>query len=207
MVQNAAARAQGRMAAAEPFRRNVRKHVDDPTLTVGVMVDISGSMGSAMEPMAVSAWAMAEAVYRVQGKTAMVYYGSGVFPTLKPGQRLDNVTVYTAPDGTERFDEAFKALNGMLGLLGGSGARLLVVVSDGCYTADELDAAKRWVRRCAEDGVGVLWLTFSEYSRAGDILGHTPGTQTVTVTGKPADAAMAIGQAAERALTQAGAGR
>jgi hypothetical protein len=101
VVQQAAYKAQGSMMNAEPWRRTVRKHTDDPTLKVGVMVDISGSMSAAMEPMAATAWAMSEAARRVQGRCAMVYYGSGVFPTLKPGQHLDQVNVYTAPDSTE----------------------------------------------------------------------------------------------------------
>ena len=130
IVQNAAYKAQGSMMQAEPWRRTKRRHTDDPTLTIGVMVDISGSMGDAMEPMAVTAWAMSEAARRVQAKCAMVYYGQDVFPTLKPGQHLDQVTVYTAPDGTEKFDRAFQALDGGLSLLHGTGARLLVVVSE-----------------------------------------------------------------------------
>jgi hypothetical protein len=87
--------------------------------TVGVMVDISGSMSSAMQPMAVTAWVMSEAASRVQASCAMVYYGQDVFPTLKPGQHLSEVNVYTAPDGTEKFNKAFKALDGSLNLLHG----------------------------------------------------------------------------------------
>ena len=84
-----------------------------------------------MQPMASVAWILSEATRRVQGRAAMVYYGNNVFPTLKPGQHLDRVKVYSAPDMTEKFDKAFKALNGGLNLLNGSGALLLVVVSDG----------------------------------------------------------------------------
>jgi hypothetical protein len=103
-VQAAAARSRGVLAPQEMWRRTVHKQTDDPTLSVGVMVDISGSMGSAMEPMASAAWIMSEAVRRVQGRAAMVYYGADVFATLKPGQHLTDVNVYNAPDGTEVFD-------------------------------------------------------------------------------------------------------
>jgi len=58
LVQGAALKAKGIVAKTEPWKRTVRKHTDDPTLTVGVMVDISGSMSSAMQPMAVTAWVM-----------------------------------------------------------------------------------------------------------------------------------------------------
>jgi hypothetical protein len=209
VVQQAAYKAQGSMMNAEPWRRTVRKHTDDPTLKVGVMVDISGSMSAAMEPMAATAWAMSEAARRVQGRCAMVYYGSGVFPTLKPGQHLDQVNVYTAPDSTEKFDKAFKSLDGSLGLLQSTGARLLVVVSDGVYTETELDNAKHWVRECERNGVAVLWLSYENEGynpHRGYLEKITEGTATVVLNNlkDPAAAALQIGQAAAKALEKIG---
>jgi hypothetical protein len=203
MVQGAALKAKGVMSQAEPWRRTVRKHVDDPTLTIGVMVDISGSMSEAMEPMAVTAWVMSEAVRRVQGRAAMVYYGEAVFPTLKPGQHLSEVTIYTAPDGTEKFDSAFKALNGGLNLLNGTGARLLVVVSDGCYTGQERQAAKHWLNECKRAGVGVLWLSIDPGHHAQTITRDT-GAVLLPNTSQPTAVATEIGSAAARALTSVG---
>lgn len=203
MVQGAALKAKGVMSQAEPWRRTVRKHVDDPTLTLGVMVDISGSMSEAMEPMAVTAWVMSEAVRRVQGRAAMVYYGEAVFPTLKPGQHLSEVNIYTAPDGTEKFDSAFKALNGGLNLLNGTGARLLVVVSDGCYTGVESQAAKRWLAACKQAGVGVLWLSIDPGYHAQSIT-RDSGAVLLPNTSQPTTVATEIGAAAARALTSVG---
>lgn len=206
IVQNAAYKAQGSMMLAEPWRRTVRRHTDDPTLNIGVMVDISGSMGSAMKPMAVTAWAMSEAARRIQARAAMVYFGEDVFPTLKPGQHLDQVNVYTAPDGTEKFDKAFKALDGGLNLLYGTGARLLVVVSDGCYTPRESENARRWLTECDRNGVAVLWLPFTEsYNThyAKDITRNTNAVLLADVR-DPADAAVKIGSAAANALTKIG---
>jgi hypothetical protein len=207
MVQEAAYKARGSMMHAEPWKRTVRKHTDDPTLNVGVMVDISGSMADAMQPMAVTAWAMSEAVRRVQGRCAMVYYGSGVFPTLKPGQHLPEVNVYTAPDGTEKFDKAFKALDGSLNLLNGTGARLLVVVSDGCYTPDEIENAKKWVRECEKSGVAIMWLPFTQEYQLEYVRSIVKGTSVALLQDvkDPADAALQIGKAAADALTKIGA--
>ena len=204
LVQAAAQRAQGRMVQAEVWQRKVRKHTDEPSLTIGVMVDISGSMGSAMEPMATTAWVMSEAGRRVQARTAMVYYGSSVFPTLKPGEHLSEVHIYTAPDGTEKFDEAFRALDGSLGLLHSTGARLLVVVSDGCYTSVELAAAKRWMRRCQEQGVGVLWLPFDHGAYAQEIIKGIATASLVPGHLDPASAAVEIGKAAATAMEKVG---
>ena len=206
IVQNAAYKAQGSMTLAQPWRRTVRRHTDDPTLNIGVMVDISGSMGSAMQPMAVTAWAMSEAARRVQGRAAMVYFGEDVFATLKPGQHLEQVNVYTAPDGTEKFDKAFKSLNGALDLLDGTGARLLVVVSDGCYTPIETERAIHWLKECDKSGVAVLWLPFTESYHLGYSQRVTAGTNAVLLTDvkDPAQAAVTIGAAAANALTKIG---
>jgi hypothetical protein len=206
IVQNAAYKAQGSMQVANPWRRTVRKHTDDPTLSIGVMVDISGSMGSAMNPMAVTAWAMSEAARRVQARAAMVYFGQDVFPTLKPGQHLDQINVYTAPDSTEKFDKAFKALDGSLNLLYGNGARLLVIVSDARYTFVEAERARHWLKECDDKGVAVLWLPFCRSPYLHDAMELTRGTNTVLLSDvmDPADAAIRIGTAAANALTKIG---
>ena len=206
MVQEAAYRAQGSMQHAQPWKRTVRKHTDDPTLNVAVMVDISGSMADAMQPMATTAWAMSEAVRRVQGRCAMVYYGNTVFPTLKPGQHLDQVHVYSAPDGTEKFDKAFKAVDGGLNLINGTGARLLVVVSDGCYTGEEQEKAKHWVRECEKAGVAVLWIPFAKAHHLDYVRNIIKGTAAVMLpeVTDPADAALQIGKAAADALSKIG---
>lgn len=200
-MQADAMRSKGVISQAEPWRRTVRKHTDDPTLNIGVMVDISASMALAMEPMAVTAWVMSEAVRRVQGRTAMVYYGNDVFPTLKPGQHLDQVNIYSAPDMTEKFGQAFSALNGALGLTWGTGARLLVVVSDGIYTGPESSAAMLAVQACQKAGVGVLWLAPNKDGVVMPVR-YTAGTSgIVEVIGDDVTAAAeSIGRAAAKAL-------
>jgi hypothetical protein len=204
MVQGAALKSKGIMTQVEPWRRTARKHVDDPTLTIGVMVDISGSMGEAMQAMATTAWVMSEAVRRVQGRAAMIYFGEGVFPTLKPGQHLDKVNVYTASDGTEKFTRAWKALDGSLHLLKGTGARMLVVVSDGCYTGTESQAARRTLVECERNGVAVLWLPIDDGRTARGICASTTSAVMLPNTKEPALVASEIGKAAARALTAAG---
>lgn len=202
IVQNEALKSRGVNQRVEPFRRTVRKHTDDPTLHVGVMVDISGSMGSAMQPMATTAWVMSEAVNRIQGECAMVYFGNDVFPTLKAGQRLKDVSIYSAPDGTEKFGKAFSALDGALNLLHGNGARLLVIVSDGQYTSEEDKNATTIVKKCEEAGVAILWLPFDNGSSAKRLAGDY--AEIVREIANPAQAAETIGRAAERVMTKIG---
>lgn len=202
-IQNEAYKSMGMQPTAQPWRKHVRKTTDEPTLKVGVMVDISGSMSSAMEPMAVTAWVMSEATRRVQGKCAMVYYGQDVFATLKSGQHLTDVTIYSAPDGTEKFDKAFKSLNGELGLLDGDGAKLLVVVSDGVYTPHETRQAQKWVAECERNGVAVVWLPFDGGAYSKSILRGTSFEPLLGIT-EPTEASNAIGQACAKALTAMG---
>lgn len=158
-VQNAALAARGSIERVPAWDRKVRKHTDDPTLRLGIMVDVSGSMYNAMEAMATTAWVMGEAGRRIQAKTAMVYYGSGVFPTLRVGQRLDQVRVFTAADGTEEFQDAYSAIDGELGLTYGDGVRMLVIVSDGQYRPSQVEAARKALAECKQNGVAVLWIT------------------------------------------------
>lgn len=202
ILQNKALRARGVNTQVEPFKRTVRKHTDDPTLNVGVMVDISGSMGSAMQPMATTAWVMAEAVNRVQGNCAMVYFGNDVFPTLKAGQRLKEVSVYSAEDGTEKFGNAFSALDGALNLLHGNGAKLLVIVSDGQYTGDEQTKCKEIVSKCKEAGVAILWLPFDRGANAKYLGGDY--AEVIDNITNPTEASEIIGRACERVLTKVG---
>ena len=159
LIQNRAVESMGMRGELPTWKSKSRKHTDDPTLRLGVMVDISGSMGSAMNAMGTTAWVLSEAGRRIQAETAMIYYGSGIFPTLKRGQRLNEVTIYTAPDGTEMFGEAFEALDGELGLTFGDGVRMLVIVSDGNYTPKQTEWAVKVLRECKANGVAVLWIT------------------------------------------------
>jgi hypothetical protein len=204
-VQNAALKSMGIHSNQPAWRKKVRKHTDDPTLRVGVMVDISGSMSSAMEAMATTAWVLGEAGHRIQAKTAMVYYGTGVFPTLRVGQRLADVSVYSAPDGTEKFDEAWQALDGEVRLTSNDGVRMLVVVSDGNYTLSQRTSAVSALRECKQNGVAVLWITpkgCMDYGARG-ILDeaawgvHLPEMDTNEI-------AMSVGKSATDALSRVG---
>jgi len=203
LVQKKALESKGVRSDLPTWRATKRKHTADPELSIGVMVDISGSMGSAMESMASIAWILSEAGRRVQARTAMVYFGSGVFPTLKVGQHLPEVKVFTAPDGTEEFDTGYKALDGVLGLTHRSGVKLLVIVSDGHYRHDQTLALDKAITECERSGVGVLWITPKEcYSGierqlASTHAEHLTATDTDTI-------AMAIGNSVSKALARIG---
>jgi len=204
LVQKKALESKGVRSDLPTWRATKRKHTDDPTLKIGVMVDISGSMGSAMKPMASIAWILSEAGRRVQAKTAMVYFGSGVFSTLKVGQHLEEVKIYSAPDGTEKFGEAYKAIDGTLGLTYSDGVRLLVIVSDGHFTGSESENTTKAVAECERNGVAVLWITPAECMSGGAehlLKGTNAEAIVLTDTGS---IARAIGKSATKALEKIG---
>jgi hypothetical protein len=197
-------RGRGQLATAEPFSTRRRYHTEDPRLTMALMTDVSGSMSSAMEPMAVTNYVMSEAGHRVQARVASVYYGDSVFPGLRPGQRMDQVQIFRAPDSTERFNLAFKAVDGALDLLNSTGARLLVIVSDMIYTGGEVVALRRWVKRCNDAGVAVISLPAS--GNTDSVRKHLKGLDYQMVEGamNPVSVATRIGRAAAEELTKAG---
>jgi oligoribonuclease NrnB/cAMP/cGMP phosphodiesterase (DHH superfamily) len=137
----------------------------------------------------------------------MVYYGSDVFPTLKRGQHLTDVNVYTAPDNTEKFDKAFKALNGELNLLNGSGARMLVIASDGQYTPEQRESARKWLKACTDNGVAVVWLEYDGSTRHVERLVANKNVQVVSVGRDVTESADIIGKASATALARATAGK
>jgi hypothetical protein len=132
----------------------------------------------------------------------MVYFGNDVFPTLKAGQRLKEVSVYSAEDGTEKFGNAFSALDGALNLLHGNGAKLLVIVSDGQYTGDEQTKCKEIVSKCKEAGVAILWLPFDRGANAKYLGGDY--AEVIDNITNPTEASEIIGRACERVLTKVG---
>lgn len=206
VVHAQALRSKGIVEPVDVWRRTKRKQTDQPDLKVGVMVDISGSMGQAMQPMATTAWVLSEAVRRIHGTAAMVYFGEDVFPTLKPGQHLREVQVYNAPDNTERFGKAFKALDGAMNLNNGLGARLLVVVSDGYYQYEERQNAHDLLKKATDNGVAVLWIQMAGgYNAAQSYLKDTL-VQMVELDPRqsPADWAGVIGKAGADVLTKIG---
>jgi hypothetical protein len=205
LIQNRAMESKGLRGELPAWKQKVRKHTDDPTLTLGVMVDISGSMGSAMEAMGATAWIMSEAGRRIQAKTAMVYYGNGVFPTLKVGQKLDQVTIYSAPDSTEKFGQAWEALDGALGLTYSDGVRLLVIVSDGYYTSDQQERCKSALKECKRNGVAVLWLVPKEcHSYPAKNLTAEAGWGVVADELDVSQIASVVGKTATQALARVG---
>jgi hypothetical protein len=198
MVRDAQ-RAAGAIPTAKPFTQTIRRTVERPPLRVGIAVDTSGSMSCAEGPLSSAAWIVATAVAAADpaSTTATVGYGNAKLRAYtKPGQVPTGAPVIRTYGGDERFCEAVDALDAALGLTRSDAARLLVVVSDGQYFADERrDGADR-VRRLTAAGCAVLWLTVTGSS-------YVIGDATELVIRDPATAGAEIGRAAVKALAAA----
>jgi uncharacterized protein with von Willebrand factor type A (vWA) domain len=193
-----AQRAAGANPTAEPFTRTIRRRQPAQPLRVGIACDVSGSMAAFAGPVASAAWILARAAAAITGtKTATVIYGETVRPITRPGRVPGQVTEFAAVDGTEKFCRAVDALDAALDLARPGTARLLVIVSDGRYTADERTGGQQRLTRLATAGCGILWL--APDTRSADPM---PGAQVATLT-DPAATAEAIARAAARALARA----
>ncbi|KQC37908.1 VWA domain-containing protein [Frankia sp. ACN1ag] len=190
-----AQRAAGTLPTAEPFSRTRRRRVPNPPLHLGIACDVSGSMSAFAAPVASTAWITAAAAAHIPDtRTATVIFGEKVRPIIYPGAAPTQVTEFYAFDGTERFVKAVDALTGALDLATAKATRMLVVISDGEFTARNLTDGQQRLDRLAASGCHLLWI----------LPGPSPdpmrGVQVVTMT-NPADTATAIATAITRTLT------
>ncbi|WP_219413791.1 hypothetical protein [Pseudonocardia nigra] len=187
--------AAGAMPTAEPFIRTTRKVTPAPPLRLGIACDVSGSMYEFAAPVASAAWILAHAAHhtRVTATTATVIFGNYVRPIARPGDRPAVVTEFATDDDYEDIPAAIDALDGALDLSRPGAARLLVIVSDGLYTAAARDDGQTRITRLRRHGCAVLWLTPPGTSRPLDGVTVHPLTD-------PAATGQTIGRAATAAL-------
>ncbi|MFF1717425.1 hypothetical protein [Streptomyces sp. NPDC058268] len=151
---------------ATPWQRISRRQVDAPPLTVGISLDVSYSMKRWVDTVASTGWALAHAVAspRLSGTVASVAW-NGYNPTdistalIAPGKRPTTVPVpdKNSSGGSDGCGQSLYALDGALNLTGTSGARAVVVITDGELpnTAEVQKAADHLTR----SGVVLLWLS------------------------------------------------
>ena len=189
-----AQRAAGAVPTAEPFLRTLRRGVPAPPLRLRIACDVSRSMSLLARPVASAAWILARAGAHVpDARSATVTFGESVHPVIPPGKAPALVSEFGTWDGTEEFCDAIDALDAALDLSRPGAARLLVVVSDGRFRADQRRGGKQRVARLKRTGCAVLWLALQPDA--------TPIEGALSITlANPSDAVVAIGQAAIRAL-------
>lgn len=197
LVQQSAQRSMGMLPTAEPWKQTVRRHVDQPPLTVGIACDVSGSMSAVTGSVASTAWVVAQAATRAEGKSATVVFGDHVQPVTRPGAAPAEVQEFTAPGGSEAVTAAVDALDGSLNLTNGTGARILFLITDGVFVAPgENEKILRRVKRLRAAGCPVIMINHRSAPKP------VRGVETVTIT-NPDDVGRVIGDVCVRLLGRA----
>lgn len=158
---------------AKPFIHTAVDRTKTADLKVGIMCDISGSMSSAQEPLAVSRWVLADAVHAVGGEVATVLFGDDAHGVQRGKQRQTEIEVFDARGGWENYIPAFSMIDGELDLIDGDGARLLVIITDGRFNdRGAVRYAEETMDMARKAGVVVVWLSVSGYFQREDGYGH-----------------------------------
>ena len=144
---------------ATPWETTRRRTVDTPRLTVGIALDISGSMDAYAAPTAVAAWALGRAVRQIGGRVATVTWNhaASLLPVKAAGAA---VPVPEICGGSTGLPAALRVLERELVLDREQGARMVVVVTDG--DLPNADQVRAEAERLIAVGVRVLWLTTNE---------------------------------------------
>ena len=146
---------------------SVRKLKADyhPPLTVGLMTDVSGSMYDAAAALCTTQWMLSNAVERIQGRIASMFFGVGHYRGLRVGERHDDVDVWEAKEGYEMPFPAFQALDHQLDLLHGDGARLLVIATDARWSQKlQRKEMGKVMQLSRSTGLHVIWATFTGWT-------------------------------------------
>lgn len=164
-VQQQAQASRGMEITAAPWKQKRRKSVEKTPLTVGIIADVSGSMGSSVQSVSTAAWMLSEAVCRVNGRTSTVLMGNDAYGLIRPGERMKSIPRYNATGGFEAFRYAYDAVDGSLNLVSGRGARILFIATDACFVSSEHEKyAWKAMEECKRAGVQVFWLDYDGYS-------------------------------------------
>lgn len=180
---------------ATPWETTRRRTVDSPRLTVGIALDISGSMDAYAAPTAVAAWAVGRAVRQIGGQVATVTWNhtASLLPIKASGA---SVPVPEICGGSTGLPAALRVLERELVLDRERGARMVVVVTDG--DLPNVDQVRAEAERLVADGVRVLWLTTRD-----DCMVAPRGAECAVIE-DPGGIGELIGEAAVRALRQGG---
>lgn len=158
---------------AKPFTAIKRARTIHTQIRVGIACDISGSMRAAEEPLAVARWVLADALHQINGEVATVLFGNTATGVQAPRERVTDIEAFDHNGASEDYVGGFSMLDSALNLIDGSGARLLVIITDGHFVRqDAVEYAEVTMDMCKRAGVAVIWLSISNYFAREDAYGH-----------------------------------
>jgi hypothetical protein len=187
--------ARGQLPMAEPWQQRTQLPPPKPTLHLGILVDLSGSMEDYADELSSAAWIFAHAARRSEAVTTTIGFGSHTSVLVAPGARPQQVLHMIADQDTSTFPEAVKVADRLLDLRHGRTLRMLAVVSDGWL--DDIDAGQKLITTLHRAGCAVLWL------QPASLPGHTFTDATTLIVADPVDAAARLADSAITALERA----
>jgi hypothetical protein len=135
LVQLDAALANGALSSsANVFERRRHRVVDEPIISVGLVVDTSGSMSGKERVLGGALYTVASAVESAGGTVAIAGFGEALAPLSSPGVPLGGVPVFEARGGTEHLVEAIEFVARVASLEVPRHVRQLYILSDGAWT-------------------------------------------------------------------------
>lgn len=186
---------------ATPFRKRRRRTTPKAPLKVGIIGDVSGSMSSLAEPIAVTRWLLAEASHRAHGEVAAVLMGgSTCHPVQAPGERESTIRMFKPYAGYEGYEQAFLMVDSALDLVDSQGPRLLISISDGdIVDCDERAYAKQAIAEFQRTGGVSIWVKPKDATYASTKWIESYGT-VITLDDDALQVAGEIGKIAVREL-------
>ena len=188
LVQWAAQRHYGRPIVAAPWRRAVPELSEEPHITVAAVFDASASMANWLRTASPLMWAIAGAAHDLGGVASAWGFGGGAFEVIRAGSAPHLVPeLHARQSGSTGYAEAIVAAANATQLRSRSGARMLLVLTDGRLPGvDEQRRLQESVTSLVDSGVSVLWALTGEMGpavvpdRATVVTGITP-TRFATV--------------------------
>jgi hypothetical protein len=189
----AAQKASGAIVTAEPWRKKVKSLPPDPTVRVGIALDVSISMGTFLEPAGLAAWLLAKASAASGGSAAATTFGERARALMAPGSTPAKIPVPIKERATDHADTAIAALGQSLDLDRPDGnARLLFLITDGELAHSQTDLVAAICEHLADNGCAVMQIAPKRHTA----LAHAE----VVVVDKPDEAIDIITTAVTAAL-------
>jgi hypothetical protein len=152
---------------------------------VGIVADVSGSMGGHLGALASVLWVVHCAVEEVDGRAGASLFSAEAKLLCAPGRRLTQVPVVTTAGGTTAAGEAIDVLRDALPLGDRRRPRLVVMIGDGLWHASD---GEREISELQASGCGVVSVG----------IGSEPvphGEDRVVAVSEPLEIAAVIGRA------------
>ena len=142
----------------KPFLKKRRTHMPDTPVSVGIVIDMSASMGDLAAIAHSLRWIASEACHQAGGEVAVAgWTGGAAWPIQAPGERDRKIREPWCQAGHHAFTASFWLVEEALGLMEAEGARTLLVFSDyQLIESYEQSAAATIIPMCLRAGVGVV---------------------------------------------------